>query len=273
VEIEIPPCLWIPIGDAISGSKAILAEFPDADPRLPFQIGDSVTQAKGLLKNPAPGTWYELPVNPAAGPAGRAACLKLPLYAWVPPGTAPPMPPVPPRILAEYAFNHMQLPTPWITTSPNVGASSYVNLATFAWVGTRVGNRLGKLHRVTTTASLRLFNGQTESVTVTADPAVSGANPQPVSIIVNGFGTAAENCGEQGSRYPVGQPPASSGPGVPPDCGVLWTTPTTGAIITVIVNYHVTWGIAQQTAPLRDIRMQNSTAPLRVREIQSVNNG
>jgi hypothetical protein len=264
VEEETPPCLWIPIGDAITGSHAILAEFPTANPSLPFQIGDSVKQANALLKNPAPGTWFELPINPAAGPAGAAECLKLPLYAWVPPGGAPPMAPVPPRILAEYAFNHMIVPTPSVRTSPGVNASSYVNLATFAWAG--------NVHAVQASATLPTIDGP-ETVWVYADPAPSGGNPHPVSISVSGFGTVADNCGQNGSRYPVGHPPAATGPGVPPDCGVLWTAPTTGAVITVRVNYHVTWGDARQVAPLHDIPMQAGSAPIMVQEIQSVNGG
>ena len=100
VEEEPPPCLWNPIGGAVTGSKTILSVFTSTDPSQPFKIGQSVKQAQDLLKKPQPGTWYELPVNPAAGAAGMAECLKLPLYVFVPPGGAPPIAPGPPRILA-----------------------------------------------------------------------------------------------------------------------------------------------------------------------------
>ncbi|HEY7145970.1 MAG TPA: hypothetical protein VH637_17160 [Streptosporangiaceae bacterium] len=263
VETEIPPCLWVPLGDATKGSKAILSTFTSTDPSQPFNIGNSVKQAQDLLKNPKPGDWFELPVNPAAGEAGFQACLKLPLYVFVPPGGTPPIAPVPPRILAEYAFNHMIVPRPAVLTSPRANTASYVNLATFAWVR--------NVRQVRASASLDTIDG-TETVWVTADPSASGANPNPVTISVNGPGTIADNCGESGSKYPVGSPPAD-GPGVPPDCGVLWTAPGTGAVITVQVNYHVTWGNADQGAPLHDIQMQGSSAPITVREIQSVNNG
>jgi hypothetical protein len=54
---------------------------------------------------------------------------------------------------------------------------------------------------------------------------------------------------------------------------VLWSAPTTGAVITVHVNYHVTWGDPRQVAPLHDIQMQAGSPPITVQEIQSINGG
>ena len=52
------------------------------------------------------------PVNPAASRAAQRACFKLPLFVFDVPGPAPPNPPVPPRTLADYAYNHMTVPSP-----------------------------------------------------------------------------------------------------------------------------------------------------------------
>ena len=72
-----PPCLWEPIGNAVSGSNYVLQQFPNPTPDTPFGVLASVRQAKKLLTTrPVPaGTWYMLPINPAAGrPASRHAC-------------------------------------------------------------------------------------------------------------------------------------------------------------------------------------------------------
>jgi len=87
-----PPCLWEPVGNAVSGSNYVLQQFPNPTPDTPFGVLASVRQAKKLLTTrPVPaGTWYVLPINPAAGPAGEQACLRLPLFFFAGPGQALP---------------------------------------------------------------------------------------------------------------------------------------------------------------------------------------
>ena len=237
VNVPPPPCLWEPIGDTIAGAHYIISQFPGAAPILPFGVYQSVQQAKRQLKNGGPpGTWYVLPINPAAGPAGAAACLKLPLYAWVPPGQVPPMPPIPPKILAAFAYNHMLIPQPTLTTNP--ARKGYVNLATYVWAnwagqaGT-IRQRVNPNGTYSITATLG-----NQSATVWAQPASSG-----FTVHVAGPGTPySAGCGINGSKYPVGHPPADAGPGQAPDCGALWRATTTGATITATVRFNVTWG-------------------------------
>lgn len=254
VNVEPPPCLWNPIGDATTGSQAIVSQW-GPNPPSNFQIDQSYKQAQDLLKNPAPGTWYELPVNPNASAAGQAECLKLPLYAWVPPGQVPPMPPIPGRILAEYAYNNMAIPTPDLVINP--ARTGFVNLGTYVW------QSAAGTGTVSVTAAL----GNQAWATVTAVPS-------HLTISTDGPGTVSNNCGPQGSKYPIGQPPASAGPGTRPDCGVLWTGATNGAIITGTVTWHVTWTASDgSSGTLPDIQMQSQTASIPVNEIQSVNGG
>jgi hypothetical protein len=87
VTIPPPPCLWEPIGNGQTGSQQIVSDYGPVPPTS-FGVDKSFKLAQQLLKeNPIPaGTWYELPINPAASTAGQAECLKLPLYAWVLPG-------------------------------------------------------------------------------------------------------------------------------------------------------------------------------------------
>ena len=132
VAIPPPPCLWEPIGGAVSGSQQIISEW-GPNPPATFDIDKSYTQAKQLLKqNPPPaGTWYLLPINPAASAAGKAECLKLPLYAWVPPGQLPPTPPIPPSTLRLLAL--AKLTRPGIANIDPAGRN-YTNLPTYVRV-------------------------------------------------------------------------------------------------------------------------------------------
>lgn len=256
--VEPPPCLWNPIGDATTGSSYIISFFNGQDPGPggPYQTGAAFKQAKQLLASPQPGEWYVLPINPAASPAGQAECLKLPLFAWVPPGSAPPMPPVPGMTLAEYAFNHLRVTAPRLTVNP--AGKGYVNLATFVW------NR-----RPTRTLIVRAtLNGTNEWAQVTATPG-------KMTISATGPGTPYSNCGPRGSKYPVGTvPAAASGPGTPPDCGVLWTGPASGAVVTGTTVWNITFTSYDGTAPApTTIPMSASLAPMQVNEIQSINGG
>jgi hypothetical protein len=247
INVPPPPCLWNPIGNAITGSQYIINLFPDPPPNLSFDIPASVKQAKQLLKHPQPGTWYNLPINPAAGQQGEDECLKLPAFVFVPPGGTPPMPHVPPIDLAEYAYNHMVVPAPTLTVSP--AAKGWVNLASYVWTNTPKA--------VTVTATLG-----NESVTVTAVPQTTTISANPSTA-----GADFSNCGQQGSAVrPIGKAP-SSGPGVHPDCGVLWQAPATGASISAHVSWKVTWTGGR----LANINEVGTSAAFQVQEIQSIN--
>src|SRR4029077_20436527 len=102
ISLPPPPCLWEPIGNAVSGSNYVLQQFPNPTPDTTFGVPAAVRQAKKLLATrPVPaGTWYVLPINPAAGAAGGQACLRLPLFFFAVPGQALPVVPVPTRTLA-----------------------------------------------------------------------------------------------------------------------------------------------------------------------------
>ncbi len=270
VNVPPPPCLWEPIGDTIAGAHYIVSQFPDAAPILPFGVYQSVQRAKQQLKNGGPpGTWYVLPINPAAGPAGAAACLKLPLYAWVPPGQVPPMPPIPPKILAAFAYNHMLIPQPTLTTNP--ARKGYVNLATYVWAnwagqaGT-IRQRVNPNGTYSVTATLG-----NQSATVWAQPASSG-----FTVHVAGPGTPySAGCGIDGSKYPVSHPPADAGPGQAPDCGALWRATTTGATITATVRFNVTWGAGILHGPgpnaLPPIPITSRPATVPVDQIEGLN--
>lgn len=263
VEETEPPCLWEPIGDQITGSQYVINFFDGTSPAPGAEFGtyESFKQAKQLLAAKQPtGTWYLLPVNPNASQAAQAECLKLPLFYFAPTGTAPPLPRIPPRILAEYAYNHMNLPTPQVTVSPQ--GKGYVNFATYVWWG-GLGNPY---------VTAELPDGQ--AATVVAKPLTTAVSVNPA-----GAGTTYTACGPQGSREPEGHPPAS-GVGTPPDCGVLWTQPSAGATITVTITWQVLYhagrghGFTGNPVPGDPAPTTTGTsAPITVQEIQSIGTG
>jgi len=265
-----PPCLWEPFGNAVSGSQRLVTlQALATAPGDALGLFATVQEAKHLLKTKAPpsaGEWFDLPVNPAAGAAGQAACLQLPLFVFVPQGQAPPPVPIPPRTLAEYAYNHMLIPRPALTTNP--ATRGYVNLATYVWGDWPASPTTGQMNAYKITATLG-------GLTVTVWAQASG-----FAVNVTGPGTPySAGCGPAGSRYPRGHAPAGAGPGVAPDCGVLWRAPTTGAELTATVRWVITWGVGNLDGPgnnaLPPILMTGPAPPVSVPvgEIQSVNGG
>jgi hypothetical protein len=259
-----PPCLWQPMGDTLTGARTIVSTYPNPTPALHYDVYQSVRQAQQQLKaGGPPGTWYQLPVNPAASPTAQAKCLTMPLYVWQPPGQVPPMPPIPPRILADYAYNHMLIPSPSLTLSPV--HRGIVNLASYVW-----------LNWPPTKAGTPHPNG---AYSVTASlgnqAATVWARPEHVSINPPADGTAYSSCGTSGSKYPPGQAPSGAGAGQPPDCGVLWTGPTSGATVRATVTFSVTWGRGILNGPgpnaLHPITITSQPVTVPVAEIQNLN--
>ena len=271
IAVDPPPCLWEPFGDAVTGSRRVatesnlLAALPPGS--NPLGLAVAVREAKHLLSIHAPpsaGTWFELVGNPAAG-AETVACLILPLFDFVPQGQAPLTLPIPPRTLAEFAYNHMLIPAPTITTNP--AGKGFVNLGTYVWGSWPESPTTGVMNAYKIIASLA--GGPTVTV---------WAQASSFSVNVAGPGTPySGGCGPTGSRFPVGQPPAGAGPGTPPDCGVLWQAPTTGAALTATVRWTVTWGVGDLNGPgpnvLPPIVVTGPAHVVPVNEIQSVNGG
>jgi hypothetical protein len=266
IPVDPPPCPWVPIGDAVSGSNFIISGYGRVLPGSPYNVFGSVQQARKLLTHPVPGTWYMLPINPAAPAAGQQACRQLPLFFFARPGQPPPAVPVPPRTLAEYAYNHMLIPRPLLRVNP--AGRGFVNLGTYVWGNWPASPTTGQMNAYKITATLG-------NLTVTVWARVAG-----FTVHAAGPGTAfSGGCGPAGSRFPVNRPPASAGPGTAPDCGVLWRAPTAAASITATVAWTVTWGAGNLNGPginaLPPVDMTGPNPPLQfpVGEIQSVNSG
>jgi hypothetical protein len=248
-----PPCQWDPIGDQTSGSNYIVAAYHGVNPgpSAPGQAGAAFTQAQDLLKNPVPGTWYQLALNPAAGQAAQQACQQFPLYDFAPRGHQPPVLPIPGLTLAQYAAGFLPIPQLHLRINPT--AMGYVNLGTYVWQTTPVPASQSKRVAV---------GNQWAAVTMTSSPLL---------LSTDGSGTIGSHCGRNGSGYPVGKLPARTGAGVMPDCGVLWRAATNEATITGTIVWTVKWAASDGTSGTWRIPSQAQAGPISVNEIQSIN--
>ena len=280
VNIAPPPCLWEPIGDTIAGSKYIVSQEGDdpAQATTEFEVNQSVQQAVDFLKDPAnapTGNWYVLPVNPAAGPAGAAGCLKLPLYAWVAPGQALPGIDIPPVTLAQLAVAKMALPTAGaMQLNPN-GQRTFTNLPTYLRVA------LAGLYQTDAATGMPYTR-------VTAQLGANGATvwgvPSKLRVSASGGGQytpATTACGYLGSAEINSATARNAGPGTTPDCGAVFASPANWRI-TATMTWRACWvpGVVDgpppagcQPVPGANLNGLNWTRPITVDEIQSVDNG
>lgn len=182
----------------------------------------------------SPGMWY---VPEMWGTSAGFACgAKLPLLAWVAPGGVPPAPPIPPATLAAYAYDHLRVPSPAIVVNP--AGRSYVSLPTYVWAvqGGAVSQPVGGPNQpagggMPTRLSITASAGG-NSVTLTA-------TTQQLVLSTGIPAKLYSPCPPTGSKYPVGQPPKNSGPGTAPDCGVVYSAPSTGTMINASLTYAI----------------------------------
>jgi hypothetical protein len=279
VNITPPPCLWEPIGDGTTGSQAIVSDWGKDATQAPtdFGINASVKQAEGFLTNPPPpaGTWYELPVNPAAGQAGEQECLQLPLYAWVTPGNAPPGINIPPATLAQLAVAKMALPTAGKMQLNPASGRTFTNLPTYLRVA------LAGQHEIDPATGMPY-------TTVTAQLGANGATvwgvPSKLRVSATGGGQytpATTACGYLGSAQIGTATARNAGPGTTPDCGATFASPATWQV-TATMTWRACWvaGVVDgpppancQPVPGATLNGLNWTRAVTVNEIQSVDNG
>jgi hypothetical protein len=238
VDITPPPCLWIPIGDAHTGSQYVLNFYGNTDPGpgALFDGQHAFQEAQQLVNaNPIPaGVWYYLPVNPNDNTAQAQACLNQPLYFWDVPGQPLPGIPIPPVTLAQLALAKMNVPgAGQMKLSPKNG-NSFSNLPTFARVTLSFRPEFGPggLPYVTDNAQL---GDQRATVWVEATPLQLSTNDNAARLDTNG-------CGYLGSAMMVRNPRAvaSTGANGTADCGVTFRTPGRWNI-TATLTWRACW--------------------------------
>ena len=220
---------------------------------------------------PAAGRWYDLNGYAQYGPAA-ANCMSVPLdvfYVFAGANPPPPPQPVPGIDIAHWLANHMTVPRPRLTLSPN--NKGYVNLATYLWATWQNSRATGTMNKYQITGTLG-----NESVTVNAVPSQLVINVSSPGTGYNANCTLTPDAaGYVGSRAPFGNPP-NSPPGTAPDCGILYNGPTKGSSISVTTIWKRWWtGVNTPDGnggnlPTGQQTSQVKTIP--VEEIQSINN-
>jgi hypothetical protein len=259
VPLPPPPCVYNAIGDQVTGSALVIAAGTAGGPLDIALMAPYVVQAQALLKNPVDGEWYHLQINPADSPAEAAFCQQAPPYVFVQKGDPAPQPPVPPGLLARYAYDQFFIPPPTLTISPP--GKGVVDLASYVWGRWPVSKITGREDVFQITASLG-------KVTVTVR-----ATALPMTITVAGPGAPfTMDCGPNGSHAPVGHPPASAGAGTTPDCGVMWLGADKNASVTVSSAWAITWWANDGVVhTLPDIAITSKPADIAVSEIEGIN--
>jgi hypothetical protein len=280
VDITPPPCLWIPIGDAHTGSQYVLNFYGNTDPGAGalFDGQHAFQQAQQLVNaNPMPaGEWYYLPVNPNDNTAQAQACLNQPLYFWDVPGQPLPGLQLPPQTLAQLALAKMNIPgAGQMKLSPKNGNSSFSNLPTFARVTLSFQPEFGPGGRPYVTDNAQLGN-QSATVWVEAMPLQLSTSDRAARLDTNG-------CGYLGSAMMVRNPRAvaSTGANGTADCGVTFRQPGTWNI-TATLTWHACWapGVVDSPPPANctpvpgaNLNPANWASNVNVREIQAANGG
>jgi hypothetical protein len=233
VSVPPPPCQWIAIGNATTGSQEIINNLNQVD-----SIEGSLTaQELALLakatkiaaeKPPPAGEWYgEIPTSYAA----NDVCSPNVVFVTPANGGAinPPAVPLPPRTLAALAVKVMVMPTAGRVLMSPSGGTTYSNMPTFV--------------RVTMRGNYELSGGRPYLV-VSAALDGQGATAWAYASRLSLTTTASDaqvwgSCGFLGSEMMVREPGvvARTGADGSADCGFTFRVPQK-----VVVAASVTWG-------------------------------
>ena len=246
IDIQPPPCLWVPEGDAHAGSQYVLNFYNNTDPgpAAPYDGHHAFTEAQQLVnQNPLPaGTWYYLPVNPTDNTAQAQACLAQPLFFWDVPGEALPGIQLPPVTLAQLAVAKMQVPGAGRMFLSPASGNSFSNLPVFARVTLRGRYEIGPGGQPYLTDNARLGN-QGATVWVEATPLQLATSDSSATLEAGG-------CGYLGSAMMVHDPRAVARTGADgtADCGVTFRQPGTWTI-TAALTWRTCWVPQVQDGP------------------------
>ena len=264
---------------ARSGSQADLSDWGKDPAQAPTDSGinAAVEQAEGFLTKPPPpgGTWYELPVNPAAGrPVSRSA-LQLPLYAWVTPGKPRPGINIPPGTLAQLAVAKMDVPAAGAMTAQPGQRATFTNLPTYVRVALNGRTRSTRPPACPTPRSRPQLGGNGATV---------WGVPSKLRVSATGGGQynpATTACGYLGSAQISTATSPNAGTGDTPDCGAAFASPATWQV-TATMTWRACWvpGVVDgpppakcQPVPGANLNGLTWTRAVTVNEIQSVDNG
>jgi hypothetical protein len=168
------------------------------------------------------GDWYEQACSEYTSSTSANWLAAHPFLAWVPKGTAPPAPTIPPIDIARYVLKSMILPPLGPALSPTPPAPSIVNLATWAWLPSPGRQEL--------TGTLGGVNVDVDVVPVT----MTLTTDAPGGSFAF---TPSDTCTRHGTT--VGVPYS---PGATAECGITFRVPkAAGFTVTGAVVWSVSW--------------------------------
>jgi hypothetical protein len=277
IDIAPPPCSWNPIGNAYTGSQAVISGSGGTapPPGSAFDTAQTYQQAKQLLATtPMPaGEWYVLPIAPGDTAAQAAACLAEPLYFFDVPGAALPGIDIPPVTLAQLAVSKLYVPVAGHMYLSPVNGVSYSNLPVFARVTLAGRYHIGPNGMPYTTDNARLGNNAA-TVWVEAMPLQISTTDSSATLDTNG-------CGYTGSAEMVHDPAAvaSTGANGTADCGATFRTPGNWTM-TATLTWRTCWlpevadgppPAACNAVPGANLNPVNWARNVNVHEIQAAN--
>lgn len=280
VSITPPPCLWIPGGNATSGSQQVIDDGGGYAPPPAVLNTKAVKQAKQLLKNPQPGTWYKLPVRQNDTPVEVQQCMALPYYYWLPPGDTLPPIPVAPETVRDLALAKLHTPQ-FQSMQLNPATRSYTNLPTFVKARLTPNTfQTGPNGQIYLAVSAMLFNQSAtvwvlpNSFTITAPNATPYTSKQCSQV---------DSQGMIGSKWSAAQM-KHTGPNEAIDCGATFRQPGTYTVTATITWQNAVWApntgldgylhLPTNAQPVNNGQLRDSTISqqVSVAEIQSINN-
>jgi hypothetical protein len=290
-QVVVPPpaCLWNPLGNATTGSKAVIALVKANT------VGNGVAAANNqaeqlLTQNPPPaGEWYQLALNLSAPAAEQAQCNAMPLFEFLKPDTAPAGFSLPPGTLAQLAYAVLE--TPKISKIQlNPAGNNETNLPTFVkaqLISSGLGT-LGSVDGRPYVAVTAALNGTSATVWAISTGLVinSGAPSSGATTYSDCNNVAADKLGLLLGTDATSAEMSQTQANQPIDCGVTYRQPGTFDL-QVSLRWTACWantgGVTLPPPPptnLNDcqavpgagnLQPRYNNADVNVGEIQSVN--
>ncbi|MGW6703697.1 hypothetical protein ACWGDE_02210 [Streptomyces sp. NPDC054956] len=268
-----PPACWYEPMSAADFKAASEGSYNNVvnDPSQPSYAKSAMAELRKMytegkykdynLDQEGKGAFWVGVQNPARSDELAAfSCSDLP--EWVPNGTPPPMRnAVTPEILAQAAYNQLDIPTTKVTVAPDTG-NNKVNLPTWIWNGDPV------FKNVAVTASLTA-GGTTISATTTAKPVSLHIKPGTSEASLHpGSGECAIN-----ADGTIGAPYSAGSDGKNPPCGVTYLRSSGKSSYTLeaSITWEVSWTGSNGQGGNLPSGTFTTTQNVTVQEIQAVN--
>ncbi|MEV8319000.1 hypothetical protein AB0Q95_33080 [Streptomyces sp. NPDC059900] len=205
------------------------------------------------------GMWWGAQFSPDATVAEQAKCSDPPF--WVDNGDTPDVPnAISPEILAELAYNQIQVPGTKVSLAPD--GPSKVNLPTWAWLDK------GDFQPVSVTASLDVPGLHIEATTTAKPTALSIKPGTEDAVRIPASGKCEMN--EDGS---IGEPYAKGKANEEPPCGVTYHRSSGNGTynLQATATWDITWTGSGGTGGDLPDGEYGDDQPVTVEEVQSVN--